>query len=75
METVTIESHIITRKFKVKYDDGRVYDVKWTNNSNSQDWLVVDADGDEIDNETVLGDDLISLCQDEFDDWHRLCNR
>jgi len=69
METVTIESHIITRKFKVKYDDGCIYDVTWTNDNNSQDWLVVDEDGDEIDHETMLGEDLISLCQDEFDDW------
>ena len=69
METVVIESHIITRKFKIKYDDGCIYDVTWTNDSTKRGWLVVDADGDEIDHETMLGEDIISWCQDEFDDW------
>jgi hypothetical protein len=44
------------------------YNVTW-NNYTANPWFVEDEYGEEIDQETMLGEDLIGEAQDMFDDW------
>ncbi len=65
----TIRKAQIVKTFKVVDTfNNKQYVITW-NNYTSNPWMVEDEQGKEIDRETLLGENLITMIQDEFDEW------
>jgi len=59
----------VSKAFVIKdTNTRREYTVTWRNYTPNP-WFIEDEYEVEIDQETALGEDLIVLVQDQFDDW------
>jgi hypothetical protein len=65
----TIRKAQTVKTFKVVDTfNNKQYVITW-NNYTSNPWMVEDEQGEKIDSETLLGENLITMIQDEFDEW------
>jgi len=65
----TIRKAQTVKTFKVVDTfNNKQYVITW-NNYTSNPWMVENEHGEEIDRETLLGENLITMIQDEFDEW------
>jgi len=65
----TIRKAQTVKTFKVVDTfSNKQYVITW-NNYTSNPWMVEDEHGEKIDSETLLSENLITMIQDEFDEW------
>lgn len=55
-----------TVHFTIEADNGEVYNVSLTENDWHDEWIIMDEDGNNIDDDSELYDELVTLCEDEL---------
>lgn len=53
--------------FTIEADNGEVYNVSVAENDWSDDWKIMDEDGNEINDDSELYDTLVELCEAKLD--------
>ena len=53
--------------FTIEADNGEVYNVSVAENDWTDDWKIIDQDGNEINDDSELYDTLVELCEAKLD--------
>lgn len=68
MNLSLIDSYVYkTYRFTIESEDGELYNISLTENEFDSTWVVMDGNGEEIDEVSDLGIKLIEMCEENIE--------